>query len=423
MTKFIQKENFRFKDWIQPGNTVSWSQATSEPLTLTEILVDQRHEVAPLSVFSGTNFSGKVSPLCADSMSFVGMGAVGINRDFLKAGVMEVLPCHLSQIPWMIRSGALKVDALLLQVSVNSNGSFSLGAVSSYLPALIENARTILVEVNEQAPWTFGSYVLDPSRIDVVLQSDRPMIQIPAKSPQPIDELIARHVKDLIPDGAILQVGIGNLPGAVMRSLRDHKNLGIHSGVIGDEVLIELIETGVVTNATKKIDQGVSVTGSLFGTDRLYRFAHMNPEIKVERVELTHNISLISQFECFVTINSALEVDLTGQVNAESIGKNYLGTIGGQTDFVRAALSTQHGRSVVALPSINESSGKSRIVSHLNGPTTTSRADADVIATEWGIAELRGKTIKQRVHAMINIAHPDQREILDRQAHELIAGF
>lgn len=173
----------------------------------------------------------------------------------------------------------------------------------------------------------------------------------------------------------------------------------------------------------KKIDQGVSVTSSLFGTDRLYRFAHINPEIKVERVELTHNISLISQFECFVTINSALEVDLTGQVNAESIGKNYIGTIGGQADFVRTALSTQHGRSVVALPSINESSGKSRIVSHLNGPTTTLRADADAIATEWGIAELRGKTIKQRVHAMINTVHPDQRENLDRQAHELTAGF
>jgi len=178
-----------------------------------------------------------------------------------------------------------------------------------------------------------------------------------------------------------------------------------------------------VTNATKPFDRGVSVTGSLFGPDRLYRYAHANPAVRVEPVEVTHDLGRISQFDAFVTINSALEVDLTGQINAESAGRNYLGTIGGQTDFVRAALASRQGRSMVVIASAGEKDAKSRIVAQIEGVTTTARADADVVATEWGVAQLRGKTIRQRVRAMIDIAHPDHREALERQAHEEVAGL
>jgi len=423
MAQTASIEQLRLANWIRPGDCVSWSHATAEPLSLTQLLVEQRHELAPFRVFAGTNYSGTVMPAHADAMQFVGMGAVGRNRDFLKAGVMDVLPCHLSQVPWLIRSGALRIDVMLIQVSLSPGGQYSLGAVSSYLPVMIEHARTVIAEVNAQAPWTHGSYQVDPKRIDVLVHSDRPLVQLPARAPQALDEAIARHVTPLVPDGAVLQVGIGTLPGAVLRGLRGHRDLGIHSGVIGDEVLMELIETGVVTNATKPFDRGVSVTGSLFGTDRLYRYAHANPAVRVEPVEVTHDLGRISQFDAFVTINSALEVDLTGQINAESAGRNYLGTIGGQTDFVRAALASRQGRSMVVIASAGEKDAKSRIVAQIEGVTTTARADADVVATEWGVAQLRGKTIRQRVRAMIDIAHPDHREALERQAHEKVAGL
>lgn len=423
MTLTIEKNQLRLADWIHPGDGVTWSQATAEPLSLTRLLIEQRHELAPLHVFAGTNYTSTVLPEHSDAFRFTSMGAVGKNRDFIKAGLMDVLPCHLSQVPSFIDSGALRVDVVILQVSRSADGQYSLGAVSSYLPAMIEKARTVIAEVNVQAPFTRSTYRLDPDRIDVQVHCDHPLVQLPAKAPQALDQAIAQHVTPLVPDGAVLQVGIGTLPGAVLRGLRGHRNLGIHSGVIGDEVLVELIETGVVTNSTKPFDQGVSITGSLFGTDRLYQYAHNNPVIRVEPVAITHDLNRVSQFGSFVTINSALEVDLTGQVNAESAGRQYLGTIGGQTDFVRAALASPHGRAMVVLPSVSEKDQRSRIVAQIQGVVTTARADADVIATEWGAAQLRGKTIRQRVRAMIDIAHPMHREALERQAHEVIAGF
>lgn len=423
MTQEIDAKNLDLTQWIKPGDTVGWSHATAEPRTLTAALVAQRHAIGKFRAYLGTSFSKTLRPEHADAMEFFGTSAVGFNREFCKAGVLEVVPCHLSEIPRLVARGMLRVDVMLLQLSEHQ-GRFSFGVVNQYVAALARHARVIIAEVNARAPFTHPDAGIDAARIDVIVRSDRPLLEVPARAPTENDLALAAHVVPLIPDGAVLQVGIGTLPNAVLAGLAGHRDLGIHSGVIGDNVLTDLIEKGVVTNATKPFDRGVTIAGGLFGTERLYRYADCNAALRVEPVEYTNDLARISQFEKFITVNSALEVDLTGQVNGESAGREYLGTIGGQTDFIRGALASPRGRSIVALPAVVEKSGASRIVTQIGtGVTTTARADADVIATEFGIAELRGRTVRERVRAMIAIAHPSHRETLEREARERVAGY
>jgi acetyl-CoA hydrolase len=410
--------------WIRPGDTVAWTQATGEPLTLTEALVAQRHAIGRFRVFLGTSYSRTIRPEHADAMDFLGMGAVGHNRDFCRAGLLDVLPCHLSEIPSLLRLGRLRVDVMLVQLAEGPDGALSFGAVSSYASAMLAHARVVIAEINDRAPWTHATDAVDAARIPAAVRTSRPLIQIPGRVADDADREIARHIVPFIADGAVLQVGIGSLPNAVLAGLRGRRDLGIHSGIIGDNVLTDLIETGAVTNATKPFDRGVTVTGGLFGTDRLYAFAHRNPALRVEPVSYTHDFARIARFDAFVTVNSAVEVDVTGQVNGETAGLDYLGTIGGQTDFIRGALASRNGRSVIALASTTSKTGASRIVAQIGrGVVTTGRADADLIVTEHGAAELRGRTIRERVRAMIAIAHPAHREALEREARDVVAAF
>jgi acyl-CoA hydrolase len=240
--------------------------------------------------------------------------------------------------------------------------------------------------------------------------------------PQPIgerEEIIARHVGRYIEDGTTVQIGIGAIPDAVMASISDRRDLGFHSGLISDRVA-DLIENGAMTNARKPIDTGIAVACMVLGTSRLYRFVHRNPAVVMFSVAHTHGAKVISQLNRFVAINSAVEVDLTGQVNAEVAGGVYVGTVGGQVDFVRGAQLAENGRSVIALPSTARNGKLSRIVSRLSGPVTTARSDADAIVTEFGAADLRGQPLDERVRRMIAIAHPDFREPLEREAYELM---
>lgn len=424
MPQEIESSKLELARWIRPGDTVSWSHATGEPRTLTEALVAQRHAIGNFRVFLGTCFSKTVRPEHADAMSFFGMGAVGFNRDFCKAGVLDVMPCHLSDVPELLARGLLKVDVLLVQLAQDAQGRYSHGVTNAYVSSLLRHARVVIAEVNGAMPWTHARAEVPVERLDVVIRTDRRLVEVPGREATENDRVIASHIVALIPDGAVLQVGIGTLPNAVLSGLGSHRELGIHSGIIGDNVLTDLIERGVVTNATKKADRGVTVTGALFGTERLYRFADRNPAVRVEKVEYTNDLATIAGFDAFITINSALEVDLTGQVNGESAGREYLGTIGGQTDFIRGALASPRGRSIVALPSVTEKSGASRIVAQLGtGVTTTARADADVFVTEYGVAQLRGRTVRERVRAMIAIAHPKHREALERDARDRVAGY
>src|SRR5690606_24914112 len=234
-----------------------------------------------------------------------------------------------------------------------------------------------------------------------------------------LDRAISKFAQAYIPDRATLQVGIGSVPEAVMSDLRGRRDLGIHSGMLGDSV-VDLVEAGAISNAYKEVDPGITITGALIGTRRLYDFCHRNTTVRMHPLSYTHNFSVLSKLSRFISLNSAVEVDLSGQVNAESAGGQYVGAVGGQVDYVRAASASPGGRSIIALPSTAQNGAVSRIVAQLSGPVTTARSDVDVIITEYGAADLRGKTLSQRARALIEIAHPAHRETLDRAAH--VAG-
>jgi len=243
----------------------------------------------------------------------------------------------------------------------------------------------------------------------------RTPVEVPQAQVGETDRSIARIAAGYIEDGAVLQVGIGAVPDAILRLLGDRRDLGVHSGMIGDG-LVDLVEAGVITNARKPIDAGVSITGALIGTRRLYEFADRNPKIGMRNSTYTHSEATLSRLEQLVAINSALEVDLTGQVNAEQSGSQYIGGTGGQVDYVRAGSRAPRGRSLIALPATAKGGKVSRITVALSGPVTTARSDVDVIVTEFGAAELKGQTLAERARRLIAIAHPDFQQQLDQAA-------
>jgi acetyl-CoA hydrolase len=282
----------------------------------------------------------------------------------------------------------------------------------------VARARVVIAEINDRVPFTYGDVTLPASRITCAVQVSRPPVQVlPAKIGE-TDQAIARIVANYIDDGAVLQVGIGAVPDAILRLLHDRRDLGVHSGMLGDSI-VDLVEAGVVNNARKPFDVGVSVTTALIGTQRLYDYAHDNTRIAVRSSPYTHDAGILSKLPKLVTINSAVEVDLTGQVNAEQSGSQYVGGTGGQVDFVRAGARSPGGHSIIALPATAKDGKISRITVNLSGPVTTARSDVDVIVTELGAAELKGQTLAERARRLINIAHPDFREELSRAAHTI----
>jgi acyl-CoA hydrolase len=347
------------------------------------------------------------------------MGAIGALRTAAAAGRLGIVPCHVSQVGALIEQGLIGCDIAFVQVSPpDANGNHSFGLINDFVQAAVAKARVVIAEVNECVPFTLGDAVLPGERIDCAVHVARTPVEV---LPAPIGETdvaIAKIVARYIEDGAVLQVGIGAVPDAILRLLHDRRDLGVHSGMIGDG-LVDLVEAGVITNARKPIDAGVSITGALIGTQRLYTFVHQNACIAMRCSSYTHNEAVLSRLARLVTINSALEVDLTGQVNAEQSGSQYLGGTGGQVDYVRAGGRSSGGRSIIALPATAKGGTVSRITANLSGPVTTARSEVDVIVTEFGTAELKGQTFAERARRLVAIAHPDFREELDRSAHAI----
>jgi len=418
MTHVILPENLDLSALVRAGDTVVWGQGPGEALTLTETLVAQRHSIGNFKAFFGLSLSETLEPAHSDRIEMSSYAGIGTNRALCAAGCLNIVPCHYSQLPDLI-----SCDVVLLHLSpANGAGLHSLGVAHDYLPAITARARVVIAEVNERMPWTFDGGAMNHVRIDYIVPTSRALIDVADPQPDEITNRIAGHVAGLVPDGAVLQIGVGALPGAILHSLRDHRRLGIHTGLIGDG-LVDLMECGAVTNETKTVDRGLSVTGLAFGTRRLYDFVNTNPAVAFRPPVITHAGDIAAGLDAFISVNSAIEVDLTGQVNAETAGGKYLGAVGGQVDFVRAARLSANGKSIIALPATASNGTASRIVRVTNSATvTTARSDTDIVVTEFGAAHLRGLTLAERASSLIAIAHPDFREDLARRARD-IAGI
>lgn len=405
--------------FVRPGDGIVWGHACGEPATLIEALIEQRASLGGVSAFAASSFSNTLTANMTDRIAMSSMGAIGSLRTLAGEGVLGIIPCHVGQVGGMIAGGIIPCDVAFVQVSpADADGNHSFGLINDFVQAAIAKARVVVAEVNDQVPFTFCDRLLPRGRIDYLVEVSRPPVEIvPAKVGE-TDLAIARHAADYIDDGAVLQVGIGAVPDAILQLIEDRRDLGIHTGMVGDG-LVALMEAGVVNNARKTTYRGVSVTGALIGSRRLYDFAHRNPALALFSSAFTHADAVLTDIAGLVTINSAVEIDLTGQVNAEQTGTTYVGGTGGQVDYVRGGSRSPRGRSLIVLPATARGGKASRIVASLTGPVTTARSEVDVIVTEYGAAELKGQSLAERARRLVAIAHPDFREDLARASHEI----
>nr|WP_295669427.1 acetyl-CoA hydrolase/transferase C-terminal domain-containing protein [Sphingomonas sp.] len=418
MTVAIDAAGLDLARFLRRGDRIVFGQACGEPTTLVEALIAQGQGIGDLSAFIATSFSGLFTPETAESFSLSSMGAIGALRAMTKMGKLQVIPVHVSQIGPLITAGVIGCDVAMIQVSpADADGNHSCGLISDYVRAAVDKARVVIAEVNDAVPYTPGE-TIPASAIDVAVGVSRAPVEVMAAKIGETDEAIARHSAAYIGDAAVIQTGVGAVPDAILRLLGDRKDLGVHSGMLGDG-LVDLVEAGVITNARKEIDGGMSINGALLGTRRLYDWANRNAAIRMTPTSYTHDAAVLGRLSRLVTINSALEVDLTGQVNAEQSGAAYMGGTGGQVDFVRAGARSPGGCSIIALSATAKGGTLSKIVPTLSGPVTSARSEVDLIVTEYGAAELKGQTLAERTRRLIHIAHPDFREDLDRAAHTI----
>ena len=339
-------------------------------------------------------------------------------RASVNAGWADYLPAHLYESQMMYRSGSLRCDVAMVQVSLpNEKGMVSLGTSVDCSIAAIEVARNKIAVVNPNVPFSYGE-AIPISAFDYLVYAETPLVTKEYVEPSEVDTLIGKNCSELVPDGACLQMGIGSLPNALAAELHDHKNLGLHTEMFADGVL-NLIQKGIINGKSKKIDTGKVVASFLLGTQKVYDFIDHNPMVQMRDIKYTNDPYIISQNPNMISINSATEIDLTGQVCADSIGTRIYSGTGGQLDFVRGAKMSLGGKSIIAMAS-RTAKGMSKIVPVLKqgAGVVTPRADVQWVVTEYGSVNLYGKSLQERAKLLISIAHPDDREMLDRAAFE-----
>jgi acyl-CoA hydrolase/GNAT superfamily N-acetyltransferase len=405
---------------VRSGQRVFIGSGAAEPQLLVHALSERGPELADTQIthILTLGVAPYADPKLVDGFRHNAL-FIGPNvREAVAEGRADFTPVFLSEVPRLFRRGKMPIDVALIQVSPpDEHGYCSYGVSIDVTKAGAESARHVVAEVNPNMPRTLGDSFIHIDQIHALVPSDQPIIEVPAGKIDKVAQQIGQHIADLIQDGSTLQMGIGTIPDAVLSCLGDKKDLGIHSEMLSDGV-IDLVEKGVINGSRKNIHNGKIVVSFVIGTKRLYDFVDNNPMCEFHPSEFTNDPFRIAQNDRVVAINSALQVDLTGQVCADSLGTYFYSGIGGQVDFIRGASRSHEGRPIIALPSTAAGGKVSRISPTLTpgAGVVTSRGDVHYVVTEYGTASLHGKTIRERAMALIHIAHPDHREQLMEEA-------
>jgi 4-hydroxybutyrate CoA-transferase len=408
---------------IRSGQQIFVHGGAATPSVLLEALVARSPELRDVGVvhLHTEGPAPHLAPEMAASFRHRALFIGGNAREAVNAGRADYVPIFLSDIPELFLSRSLPLDVALLNVSrPDAHGFCSLGTSVDAALSAVDAADTVVAQLNGSMPRTLGDSFVHVSQIDLAVEVDQAPHPHQLPDVGPIERDIGAFVAELVPDGATVQMGIGSIPAAVALALRDKRDLGIHTELLTDPV-IDLIEAGAITGAAKEINRGKIVTAFLMGSPRLYEFVDDNPMIEMRPVDYTNDTAVIRRFRRMTAINSAISIDLTGQVSADSIGTRFYSGVGGQMDFMRGAALAAEGRAIIALPSMAAGGTISRIVPVLAGGAgvVTTRAHVRTVVTEHGVAELFGRSVRERAEALIAIAHPDVRDGLAGEARRL----
>ncbi len=406
---------------VKNGDRIVVGHACGEPTVLVEALTERAPELANVEIVHMVAMGDApyARPGMEDNFRHNALFVGKSTRKAVEEQRADYTPCFFSEIPRLFKNNILPVDVVLLQVTPpDADGYCSYGISADYTVAGAECAKTVIAQVNSRLPRTGGAK-LSVRDIDILVPQDAELIELPPPVIGEVEKRIGEQIASLVPDGATLQLGIGAIPDAVLLFLGNKKELGIHSEMFSDGV-VALAEAGVITNRQKTLNPGKFIATFLMGTRKLYDFVHNNPAVELHPADYTNDPFVIAQHDRMISINSALQVDLMGQVNAEMIGSRQFSGIGGQIDFIRGAGRSKQGISIIALPATAAGGKISRIACALDegAAVSTSRNDVHYVVTEYGMADLRGKTLRQRATALIAIAHPDFRAALTEQAKQ-----
>lgn len=407
---------------IKSGDRVVIGHACGEPQALTKAMTERYQELQNVEIVHmvAMGDSAYAQPGMEKNFRHNALFVGRSTRKAVEEGRADYTPCFFSEIPRLFKEKILPVQVALLQVTLpDEEGFCSYGISADYTVAAAENAELVIAQVNRRLPRTQGARIhLD--NISLLVEQEEELIELPSPVIGDVERSIGRQIANLVPDGATLQLGIGAIPDAVLLFLKDKKDLGIHSEMFSDGV-VDLVNAGVITNRKKTINSGLFVATFLMGTRKLYDFIDQNPTVYLRPSDYVNDPCVVGQHENMISINSAVQVDLMGQVNAEMMGSKQFSGIGGQVDFVRGASRSSGGKSIIALPSTAAKGSVSRIVIELDkgAAVSTSRNDVQYVVTEYGTANLRGKSIRQRAAALLEIAHPKFQPALQEQAKKL----
>ena len=407
---------------IRPGNRVYIHEAAMAPISLIEALarrLPELHDIEIIHLHTDAP-APYVAPELAGHARHNALFCGPNVRQAVNEGRADYTPVFLSEIPELFGDGTLPIDVALIQLSPpNRHGYGTLGTSIATARAAVEHARTVIAEINPLAPKARGNSGVHVSRISAAVEVERPLPAHDIVEPGPVEQQIASHIAPMIEDGSTLQLGIGAIPNAVLAALDSHSDLGIHTEMFSDGVM-QLARSGAITNRLKSRYRGRIITSFVVGSQDLYDYVDDNPFVEFHSSDIVNSTFEIAQQHRMVAMNSAIEIDLTGQVCADSIGDRIYSGIGGQMDFVRGAVLSPGGKAVIALPSTAQGGTTSRIVPHLRpgAGVVTTRGHVEHVATEYGIVDLRGRTLRQRAEMLIGLAHPDFRPDLHAAAVE-----